>query len=481
MRKNQKIPAKSKERLRSFVDKEIKRINRTRSQDKIILKGNKPDPRFTYNVDGKSGKLQLRYMIQSVSPESRSGFKKVHKAKYLKDVNIDNYKDRLNVFDDYQFVVQEQSSAIEELFVDEDSLEVWLDRFLDLEYRRRDVILDSDVISQRTLDGYRGHLIDYLKYIEENEPKFLKISNHNSLKGVEFYYDYLRYRSEKGGSRNRPWSSTTINNHYRALRGFWNWLSRKEEMRWFDSSRYSKLDKIPKPEPKRTSFDTMEIRKIVEFMDEYKDHNNWFWFIKILRVMLVSGCRISEVQKMKINELQSLSVDEKGESHKIWRWNFRGKGDKVRTIFIDSSHAYKDIESLITDDKGKIRTDKEYVFHRHFYKSSNPNQESMGAGFVERLDLPYSNSGIQHKFKKMVKFLGLNKNLTPHSCRRFFIQQKLRETNGDLNLVRLLVGHSSLKMVMHYHNTDTEYNSLIGVRNTLNLGEVQERNEKLGI
>ena len=81
----------------------------------------------------------------------------------------------------------------------------------------------------------------------------------------------------------------------------------------------------------------------------------------------------------------------------------------------------------------------------------------------------------------MVKLLGLNQKLTPHSCRRHFIQQKLRETQGDLNLVRLLVGHSSLKMVMLYHDTDTEYNSLIGVRNTLNLGEVQERNERLGI
>ena len=47
----------------------------------------------------------------------------------------------------------------------------------------------------------------------------------------------------------------------------------------------------------------LEIQKVVEFMDEYREHPNWFWFVKISRVMLISGCRISEVVKMKINEL----------------------------------------------------------------------------------------------------------------------------------------------------------------------------------
>ena len=78
-----------------------------------------------------------------------------------------------------------------------------------------------------------------------------------------------------------------------------------------------------------------------------------------------------------------------------------------------------------------------------------------------------------------MKFLGLNPSLSPHSCRRFFIQEKLRETNGDLNLVRLLVGHSSLSQVMYYHKTDQEYNSLLGVRNSLDFGKVKERNERV--
>ena len=188
-----------------------------------------------------------------------------------------------------------------------------------------------------------------------------------------------------------------------------------------------------------------------------------------------------ETDDIKATRIWCISVldTETEEQHPIWRWNFIGKGDKERTNYIDSSHAYDDIRDLITDKKGKIRTDKEFVFHRHFFKSSNPNQDSMGSGFIERIDLPYSQSGVQHKFKKMVKVLGLNPSLSPHSCRRFFIQETLRETGGDLNLVRLLVGHNSLKMVMYYHKTDQEYNSLIGVRNTLDLSKVKIRNERV--
>ena len=38
-------------------------------------------------------------------------------------------------------------------------------------------------------------------------------------------------------------------------------------------------------------------------MDRYKEDKKWFWFIPMLRTLLVSGCRISEMVNMKINDL----------------------------------------------------------------------------------------------------------------------------------------------------------------------------------
>jgi len=475
-----KTIVKKMEVLRTFVDKQIKSVNRTKTKGYIQMKGGRPDPRFTYKNDSHSDRILLSYSIPIQDLTKKKKYKMVRKVKYFKNTTLSNYKTELDVLKDHQFVVKENDEAVSLLYYDEGTLEYWIEWYCDYDRRKLEVILEEDAIKHRTLDGYKFYLYDYLNWLKENKPKFLSLASHNSKDGTEVYYDYQRHRSQKGGNRNRKWSATTLHTSYKTIRSLFNWLTRKEENQWFEMFRWSNMDRIPDPKPKKISFTPIEIRKVLEFMNEHNEHPNWFWFIKILRVMLVSGCRIGEVVSMKINELQSVKVtDDEGIQYDVWRWNFTGKQDKTRTIYIDSETAYEDIRQLITDDKGKIRTDKEYVFHRHFFKSSNPNQKSMGSGFIERIDLPYSQSGVQHKFKKMVKFLGLNKELTPHSCRRFFILEKLRETNGDLNLVRLLVGHSSLKMVMWYHDTDTEYNSLMGVRNTLDLGEVKKRNERV--
>jgi integrase len=478
--KHDKPTKKKIEQFRKFVDSSIKKTNRTKTRGYISMKGGRPDPRFSYKVDSKTNKILLCYSIQVQNLLSKKGYKRVQKSIWKSTLTLDNYKTELDVIVDYQQVRKLNEEAVSELFIDDETLEYWIEWFCDYDRRKMEVVLEKDAIKQRTLDGYVYYLFDYLKWLKEHRPKFVSLASHNSKSGVDIYLEYLRYRSDKGGVR-KKWGSTTLHTSYKSLRAFINWLSRKEENRWFDSHRWSKLEQIPQPENNRTSFTPLEIQKVLEFMDEHQEHPNWFWFIKILRVMLVSGCRIGEVIKMKINELQSVLITdtETEEQLPIWRWNFTGKGDRVRTIYIDSQTAYEDIRQLITDEKGKIRIDMEFVFHRHFFKNSNPNQDSMGSGFIERTDLPYSQSGVQHKFKKMVKFLGLNGSLSPHSCRRFFIQEKLRETNGDLNLVRLLVGHNSLKMVMYYHKTDQEYNSLIGVRNTLDLSKVKIRNERV--
>ena len=50
----------------------------------------------------------------------------------------------------------------------------------------------------------------------------------------------------------------------------------------------------------------------------------------------------------------------------------------------------------------------------------------------------------------MVNHLELNKKLSPHSCRRFFITEMLKNTNGNIPLVAQLVGHSTWDVVRMY-------------------------------
>jgi len=447
--------------LRNWVSNEIKRINRSRSPSKI---GN--FPKFSYKIDIRTRKIILCYTIPKIDISKKKGYKKVHQYYYHKNITLDNYKKRLNVLEDYEYVVEQNNNSISNLFVDDKTLKYWIERYCS-PIPRRGV---DDVPNEKTLNYYRLYLTDYYNWLEENKPNFLSLWAHNSQEGVNLYIKYLIYKTENSIRKN-GWSNTTINNSYRTIRAFFNWIADKNPQ--FKRGLYSNLRGIPKSNPLKTSFTPNEIKKVLEFMEVYKDDLRWYWFIPMLRVMLVSGCRISELVNMKINDLR---FDDK---RKRFRWEFTGKGRKKRNIFIDDKQCFKEIKSLITDKNNNIRTDKEYVFHRQYYKSPNPNDGSKGGGYIERKDLPYSVSGIQHKFRKMTEFLKISTSLTPHSCRRFFIMEKLRETNGDLNLVRLLVGHSSLKMILHYHDTIQEYNTLIGRRNTLDLGKVIKRNEDI--
>ena len=62
----------------------------------------------------------------------------------------------------------------------------------------------------------------------------------------------------------------------------------------------------------------------------------------------------------------------------------------------------------------------------------------------------FTSSGVYHKFKKMIRFLKLNPNLSTHCTRRFFITEMLKKTNGDIPLVAQLVGHNTWDVVKLY-------------------------------
>ena len=74
--------------------------------------------------------------------------------------------------------------------------------------------------------------------------------------------------------------------------------------------------------------------------------------------------------------------------------------------------------------------------------------------------------------KDMVRYLKISENLTPHSCRRFFMSHMLKLTDGNVPFVAQLVGHESWVMVNRYARNNQRQEMLKGIRNTLNIGEV---------
>ena len=92
--------------------------------------------------------------------------------------------------------------------------------------------------------------------------------------------------------------------------------------------------------------------KIKKFIEKNKEHKEWFWFVKILMVMIETGMRVGEVINLKIKNINSedrcIIVTVKFKTRKVY---FRN--DKSWNVILDA----------VLDEEGNIRTDKEHVFH----------------------------------------------------------------------------------------------------------------------
>ena len=191
-------------------------------------------------------------------------------------------------------------------------------------------------------------------------------------------------------------------------------------------------------------------------MDENKENKYEKHFIPILRMLLITGCRIGEIVSMKITDID---IDKK-----LWRFYSKSRW---RTIKLDSETLWEEIKHLIVDNDGIKRIDKEYVFHLEYWRK--PNKNGKGGGIKQNLNTHITRSGIQHKFKRVIIDLGLDDKLTPHSCRRWFITYMLEKTNGNVPLVSQMVGHSSWEMVYRYNRE-----RLPKQRTTIDINEVKE-------
>ena len=423
--KKSKLSTKQKTKLknlRKWVEKEKKRLRLPIS------------PKFSYALDSRTNKILLCFSIPYQDGFKENGKPKIRvkqKKTYLNYITLDNWKD-VRVQDDYDRIQNEYDISVSQIYLDESSLIYWIKKYL-TPHRK-----GTRVLSPASIKTDEFFLMEFHKWLEQNRPKYKNIWSWTE-RGEIVMEEYLQYKQKHGGSRHRPWNDTTIKNGYTRIKSLFNWISYKDKN--YPSNVIGKMD-IPNPKPQTFTFTSREMDKVKSFMREYEEDKSWSWFIPILRVLLTTGCRISEAVGMRIDDLD---FDER-------RWNILGKGKKQRTLrFLkgDSSadKCWNEIIKHIKDDNGKVM-DKEYVFHFKIWRK--PNQNGRGGGWKELIQKHYNTSGFQHKFKDMVKMLKLNPKLTPHACRRYFITHMLLKTNGNIPLVSQIVGHESWEMVHHY-------------------------------
>jgi site-specific recombinase XerD len=261
-------------------------------------------------------------------------------------------------------------------------------------------LLNQRHFSKHTIRAYKKDLFELSDYIFEYD-NFLNIKKVN-LELLQKYIQKL-FKSKI--------DEKTIQRKISSIKSFYKYLSFNELIKT-NISDFIQLPKTTKKLPHLLSLE--EINRLMELPDLNK--YDGVRDKSILEILYSTGVRISELEKIKIENINF--------SKKIIK--VIGKGSKERYVILGD----KALESL-----------NNYMFVRNKLKFSNslylyPQMKKSSIDYI-------SNKTLFNIVKKYLRLISDNEKLSPHSIRHSFASHLL-ESGADLISVKDMLGHEDL-------------------------------------
>ncbi len=270
--------------------------------------------------------------------------------------------------------------------------------------------------SLKTIENYDRYLTTFLNNTELTDPKDITDDR------IREYRLWLN-RKESGafiGGRKETIKKRTQNYYLIALRAFLKYLAKRN----IDSLPPDRIELAKVPERSLDLITSEELSRIMKAPDTtaiqgLRDR-------AILELFFSTGLRVSELCSLS-RELD-LSRDE---------FSVRGKGDKVRVVFL-SEEAKEAIREYLAK-----RTDMDDPMFVNLGKNKNQEGEKrLTPRSIERLVAKYAIKA------------GISKKVTPHVIRHSFATDLL-QNGADLRSVQMLLGHANIATTQIYtHVTD---------------------------
>lgn len=256
--------------------------------------------------------------------------------------------------------------------------------------------------SPKTLLWYRENLGAFFRWLGvDSTLDDLTIFNYKA------YCSYLLHEYEHNG---KPLKSTSVNSHVRAVKAFYNFCIQEDLIP--DFSRKLKTTKIHKTE--KLPLDDEEIQLILDcFGETVLECRNRCWVV----LMCDSGLRRGEILSLKM-----CNVDLKHDFLLV-----TGKGCKQRFVPL-----------------GKMSHDV-LLHYIVYYRAGAGGSDPV---FVDRFGNACNANTIKQVFQKLKKCTGIDR-LHPHLLRHTFATNYLVD-GGDLETLRLILGHSDLQVTSMY-------------------------------
>lgn len=212
----------------------------------------------------------------------------------------------------------------------------------------------------------------------------------------------------------RKVEKATVDNRRRNLSAFFSWLTREEYIQKNPMLRIAKI-KSEKKVKMPFSDDAVERMKCFAMATRNGKRDR-----ALIEFMLTTGCRVSEIVKLDITNVNFLRMEAV----------VHGKGNKERKVYI---------------------SDKAMYYLREYLAERNSNDMAL---FVNKSGDRWSKQGIEKIIKSIAEKADVE-NAHPHRFRRTFATNALRKGMPVQCLQRIL-GHQSLDTTMIYCNVDDD-------------------------
>ncbi|MCA9360940.1 tyrosine-type recombinase/integrase [Candidatus Kaiserbacteria bacterium] len=268
----------------------------------------------------------------------------------------------------------------------------------------------------KTVENYDRYLTKFFEYAKTDDPK--KITE-DMVREFRLYLN--RQPGTKVGSRIDPMKRRTQNYYLIALRAFLKYIRKRGVTSL--SPEVIELAKVP--ERSLDLITPQELDRLMKAPDTKTPQG--LRDRAILELLFSTGLRISELCALSIDDVD-LSRDE---------FSVRGKGDKVRVVFLSDSA--KEAISLYL----KARKDMDEALFIQYGKRADKAK-----------DRRLSTRAVQRTLKSAAIKAGITRKVSPHVIRHSFATDLL--SNGaDLRSVQALLGHANIGTTQIYtHVTD---------------------------
>ncbi|MCC7160245.1 tyrosine-type recombinase/integrase [Candidatus Nomurabacteria bacterium] len=274
--------------------------------------------------------------------------------------------------------------------------------------------------SLKTVENYDRYLTRFLGYIKNDDPE--KITDTVVR---EFRLWLNRQPLQNLGKPDQTLGKKTQNYYLIAIRAFLKYLARQE-------IRTLPAERIELAKVQERSLDLItneELKKLMSIpnSNDLKDLRDR----AILELLFSTGLRVSE--------LCSLTRDIDLNSDEL---SIRGKGGKVRVVFISDS-AKKFLRQYLSQ-----RKDMDDALFIKIGKNSPKTMAAKGK------NLGVTKRTIERVIKQLATKAGISKKVTPHVMRHMFATDLLGN-GADLRSVQAILGHSNIGTTQIYtHVTD---------------------------